>query len=236
MTSCGSAPREVHVSAAISLRAPLEALARRYEAAHPGARVRLSFGASGDLAAQIARGAPVSLFVSAAPELIARVRASARAEVLCDVAANALVLVRRPDPALADLTWENLAAHSAVARLALGASPAVPAGVYAERALTALGALEPLRRKLVRGGNVRHVLELVARGEADAAVVYATDVRGRGDVVVVGAPPARARADVRYPLAWLAAGPQPALARHFGAWLCGAEGRGVFVAHGFAPP
>ena len=232
------APRPVtlHVSAAISLRAPLEALARGYERSHPNHSLRFSFGASGDLATQIARGAPVSLFASAASEPVERLARGTRLAVLCTLAGNELVLVRRSVPALTDLRWDNLATHRAVERLALGVAPAVPAGVYAERALTALGALDALRPKIVRGGNVRQVLDLVARGEADAAVVYATDVRGRSDVTVIGPPPANARPAVRYPLAWIAGGPDATEARALGLWLCGPDGRRAFLAHGFTAP
>jgi molybdate transport system substrate-binding protein len=226
----------IHVSAAISLRAPLEALARRYEGTHPNHSVRFSFGASGDLAAQIARGAPVSLFASAATEPVDRLARSTPLTVLCTLAGNGLVLVRRSAVGLADLRWETLATHPAVERVALGVSPSVPAGVYAERALTTLGALDALRPKIVRGANVRQVLDLVARGEADAAVVYATDVRDRTDVTVVGPPPPNARPVVRYPLAWIADAPHAAEARALGAWLCGPEGQRAFLDHGFSPP
>jgi len=232
------APRPVtlHISAAISLRAPLEDLARRYEGSHPNHSLRFSFGASGDLATQIARGAPVSLFASAASEPVERLARGTRLEVICTLAGNELVLVRRDASALTDLRWDNLATHRAVERLALGVSPSVPAGVYAERCLTALGALDALRPKIVRGGNVRQVLDLVARGEADAALVYATDVRGRSDVVVVGAAPPPARPAVRYPLAWIAGGPDATEARALGLWLCGPDGRRTFLAHGFTAP
>lgn len=237
-SACRPSPEAptLHLAAAVSLRAPLDELARRYTALHRGAVVRSSFGASGDLAAQIAHGAPAGLFASAATEPVERLARDVRAEVLCTLATNELVLVRRPDPALAGLTWDNLPAHPRLARLALGAAPSVPAGVYAERALTALGALDALRPKVVRGTNARQVLDLVARGEADAAVVYATDVRGRSDVALVGPPPAHARPVIQYPLAWIAHTPGAADARAFGAWLCGPEGRRVFAAHGFGAP
>jgi len=231
-----AADPSLFVAGAASLRAPLEALGARYTAAHRGAVIHWSFGASGDLATQLAEGAPAQLFASAAVEPVERLGRAVRVETLCTLATNELVLVRRPSPALANLTWENLAVHPAVGRVALGVVPSVPAGVYAERALAALGALAPLRPKIVRGANVRHVLDLVARGEADVAAVYATDARGRGDVVVVGPPPPAARPAVRHLLAWLPAAPDAAAARAFGDFLCGPAGRAVFAAHGFGPP
>lgn len=238
LAACNRGPEAptLHLAAAVSLREPLDELSRRYTAIHRGAVVRSSFGASGDLATQIAHGAPAGLFASAAAEPVERLGRETRVEVLCTLASNELVLVRRPAPELAGLTWDNVATHPGLARLALGVAPSVPAGVYAARALDALGALDALRPKIVRGANVRQVLDLVAHGEADAAVVYATDVRGRSDVAVVGPPPERARPVVRYPLAWIAGAPGAADARAFGEWLCGPEGRRVFAAHGFGAP
>lgn len=231
-----AAPVELRVSAAVSLREPLEALARRYAELHPETVVRFSFGASGDLATQIARGAPVSLFASAAQAPVDRLAHDAPLEVLCPLAGNELVLIRGNDAALAALRWETLATDRALTHLALGVAPTVPAGVYAEGALRSLGVLDALAPKLVRGGNVRQVLDLVARGEAEAGVVYATDVRGRHDVTVVGPPPASARPRVRYPLAWMSHAAHAPEARAFGVWLCGPDGRRVFEAHGFTAP
>lgn len=228
------APTTLRVAAAISLREPLEDLGHRYEREHPGVAVRWIFGASGDLATQIAHGAPVSLFASASPEPVARLGRAVRVEALCDVATTSLVLVRRDDPALADLRWENLATHPAVHHVAVGATPAVPAGVYAERALQAMGSLDAVRPRLVRGAHVRQVLDLVARGEADAGIVYATDVRGRRDVVSCGAPPVPVA--VRYPLVAVADAAHADAARALGRWLCGDVGRAAFRGRGFDAP
>ena len=231
-----TAPVTLHISAASSLREPLEALAARYQHAHHGVTVRVSFGASGDLATQIERGAPVALFASASREPVDRLARSAHLDVLCSLAGNELVLVRTTNTALADLRWDNLTTHAALTRLAIGITPAVPAGVYAEGALRTLGTLEALRPKIVRGGNARQVLDLVARGEAEAGVVYATDARGRSDVAVVGPPPPSARPVVRYPLALMTGAEHSSEARALGQWMCGSEGREVFQHFGFTAP
>lgn len=231
-----AAPVTLHISAASSLREPLEALAARYQRTHHDVTVRLSFGASGDLATQIERGAPVALFASASREPVDRLARSTRLDVLCALAGNELVLIRSTNAALADLRWENLTTHSALTRLALGIAPAVPAGVYAETALRTLGTLETLRPKIVRGGNARQVLDLVARGEAEAGIVYATDARGRSDVVVIGPPPPNARPVVRYPFALMTGAEHSNEARSLGQWMCGPEGREVFGYFGFTAP
>src|SRR6516225_6901712 len=94
------------VAAAVSLKEPLEELAKKYEASHPHLHVSLDLGASGDLATQIGNGAPVDVFVSAAQEPIDRLKKSSK----CIVASNALVLIARTG--LEGVTWENFASKS----------------------------------------------------------------------------------------------------------------------------
>jgi molybdate transport system substrate-binding protein len=232
----GASPkaRIVHVSAAVSLKEPIEALARTYEAANPETQIRLSLGASGDLATQIERGAPADLFASAAQAPATRLIEAHLAQPSCTMASNRLVLIRRAEASLSGVSWATLASDPGVKRIALGLSPSVPAGAYAEQTLSALGLLGDVTPKLVRGANVRQVLDWVARGEADAGVVYATDAVARTDVVVVGEPPEHARPRITYPLVIApAAGPE---AREFAALLCSNTARNALAARGFGPP
>ena len=234
--SAAAAP--VVVAAAISMRAPLEELGKRYEAAHPGVSVRFTFGASGDLAHQIREGAPAALFASAAEAPAQELEAAQLSTRSCVLATGALTLVRRDAPGLAQLRWETLAQDPAVTKLALGLVPAVPAGVYAEQALRALGSFEALAPKIVRGGNARNVLDMVARGEADAAIVYATDALASVDagsrVVIVGPPPAAAAPRVVYPLDVVRGASAEASA--VAASLCAPAAAAVFASHGFGAP
>jgi molybdate transport system substrate-binding protein len=225
------------VAAAVSLREPLEALARRYEGARAGAPPRFEWGASGDLGRRIAGGAPAELFASASPAALEPLVGRGELVPACTLARGRLVLVRRPGPELGGLAWSSLASHPRLGRLALGLVPAVPAGTYGEEALRRLGAYDALVPKIVRGSTVRHVLDLVARGEADAGLVYATDVRGRRDVEVVGEAPEGARPAIAFPLALVARDRPPSeAARDLGSFLCGPEGRAVFAEFGFDAP
>src|SRR5581483_2337766 len=110
--------------------------------------------------------------------------------------------------------------------------PQVPAGVYAEKVLRDGGEWERIEPHVVRGTNVRNVLDLVARGEADEGVVYGTDVNIRGDIELVEvAPKTLARVEVRYPvyLAKAAREPSASVAR----FLCDPKTRKALVARGF---
>ncbi|MBL8605347.1 MAG: molybdate ABC transporter substrate-binding protein [Myxococcales bacterium] len=237
-SACKRAPETVHLSAAISLREPLEQLAARYAQQHPELRVVTSFGASGDLATQIENGAPVELFASASEAVADRLPAGLEARRACVLAQGQLSLIRRREPHLDGLRWETLLSHPGLRRLALGAAPTVPAGVYAETVLERLRMRQPLGPRIVRGSNVRAVLDLVLHGEADAAIVYATDLTPavRAAVFVIGPPPGAVDVAVRYPLLRIGAAPMAPRAVGLASFLCSPEAQRVFAAAGFLPP
>lgn len=218
--------KTVTVAAAVSLKEPLEELAKKYEASHPNVHVSLDLGASGDLSTQISKGAPVDVFVSAAQDPIDRLKQSTKVTDRCIMTSNALVLIARTG--LEGVTWDNFPTKAA--RIALGIVPTVPAGVYAEETMKKLGMLEAASPKIVRGANVRAVLDLVAKGEADVGFVYATDVRDRKDVIVVGEPPELARPAIVYPLVLVTSTDDT---RALGDFLCGGEAKAVLSARGF---
>ena len=86
-------------------------------------------------------------------------------------------------------------------RLAVGDVNAVPAGRYAKAALTKLGLWNRVADKLAPAENVRAALALVARGEAAAGIVYATDARAEPGVAIVGVFPADSHPAIEYPIA-----------------------------------
>lgn len=220
LASCKhSPPPTITVGAAISLKESAEEL-------KPPGRVEWAFGASGDLASQMVRGAPFDVLVAAGEQP----RLAKIATDKCTIAWNTLVLVKRRDLARA-IGWDDLAFVGPWFRVAIGLAPQVPAGVYAEQALRKLGAWDAVARGVVRGTNVRNVLDLVARGEADEGIVYATDARISKDVDVVGEVPAKARPNVRYPV--YVANAARADAQAVADFLCGPAPKGVLASHGF---
>ncbi|HEY1955012.1 MAG TPA: molybdate ABC transporter substrate-binding protein [Polyangiaceae bacterium] len=212
------------VGAAISLKESMEAIHPRLEKSR-GHAIEFAFGASGDLASQMDRGAPFDVLATAGDEP----RLHAIADERCTLAWNTLVLVHRKDTPTT--TWTTLDRTPPAFRLAIGLTPQVPAGVYAEEALHALGEWDAVAPKIVRGTNVRHVLDLVARGEADAGIVYATDVAIRPEVESLGEVPDAARPNVRYPV-WVAKSASQD-ARAIAALLCDDETKRALVSHGF---
>jgi molybdate transport system substrate-binding protein len=230
---------ELTVSAAVSLKDAIEEIGRRFSATRPGTTVRFNLGASGELARQIEAGAPVDAFVSAGTphmdQLERRgliVSATRRA-----FARNVLVVVAPSDTGVSIATPEALL-DQRVERVVIGNPRTVPAGQYAEESLRALGLLARLRPKLVYAENVRQALEWVARGEADAGWVYATDAAARASRVREAFRP---REDtyqpIVYPAAVVSASRQPRGAAAFVDFLAAEDGRAVLSRAGFlAPP
>jgi len=230
--------RDVTISAAISMKAAVEALGAQFTRAHPGVTLRYNFAGSGQLQRQIEAGAPIDVFVSAGPhqmDALARqglVVATSRRTF----ASNALVVVLPIDSGLVLARPDDLL-DARVRRLVIGDPRTVPAGRYAAESLSTLGLWERLAPRLVYAENVRHALEYVARGEVDAGIVYATDVPARlGRVRIAFRPAADTYGPVLYPAAVVRDARQPDLAAAFVDLLLSAEGQAVLKRLGFLPP
>lgn len=228
----------VRVFAAASLTEALGDAGRRFTAATDAA-VAFSFASSGTIARQLAAGAPADLFVSA--DDVSMDQAVADDSVVRGtrriVAANRLVLVARAGSTVSVKIGPGMKLAQALGprgRLAVGDPAYVPAGRYAEQALTALGAWAAVAPRLARGESVRAALAYVSRGEAPLGIVYETDARLDPGVRIVGRFPAASHRPIVYPLA-LTPGAGPA-ARRFAAFLLSSEGQASLAARGFAPP
>lgn len=225
-----SAPPALHVLAASSLADVLPRVAQDWTAAGGGA-VTFSFDGSSRLAAQLAAGAPADLLFFADHAWMDQVSAGdlvlpdSRVELL----GNRLVVVVPAAATAPPSRLEDLAGLSG--KLAL-AGEAVPAGRYAREALTRAGQLEAIRPLIVSGDSVRSVLAWVARGEAAAGFVYATDARVEPRVAVAFEVDPALHAPVRYPAAVTRSSAAPEAAAAFLEW-CGGPGRDRFTSAGF---
>lgn len=224
---------ELTVSAAISLKEAFVEIAGRFETANPGQKILFNFAGSGELAAQIDRGAPVDVFAAAA---ITQVQDLDRKGLLVpgsirSFARNQLVvIVPRGNPTVT--TFEGL---SRVGRLTIGNPKTVPAGQYAAEALTRAGIYERLlaAQKIVFAENVRQALTYVAEANADAGIVYATDARVSQKVTIGFSVPASYSQPIVYPIAIVKATRQPELAGAFVGFVLGPEGQTVLKDKGF---
>ena len=226
--SAGAQPDDVvlTVFAAASLTEVLPRLAERYEQGTPGTTVELSFAGSQSLVAQVQQGAPADVVVTA-DEPSMRALADRLAEPPVVLARNALAIVTEPgDPrrvrTLADLARPDVA-------VVLGGQE-VPVGRAARAALQQAGVVV---RPVSEEPDVKAVLGKVRLGEADAGVVYATDLASAQDDVDGFVLPGAVNA---YPGAVLRDTDEPQAARAFLDLVTGAEGRRVLEDAGFLPP
>lgn len=242
LIGCGRAPApqapdpDVLIFAAASLQTALDDLLPSIDAV-TGTRVRASYAASSALARQIENGAPADIFISADLEWMdyLQERAAIRAASRVNLLGNDLVLIApaaRP-VTLAILPGFPLAHALGGGRLAV-ADPDVPAGRYAQAALTSLGVWESVAGQLAPAENVRAALLLVSRNEAPLGIVYRTDALVDKGVITVDTFPADSHPPIVYPAALTMRASEPALvALEF---LRGDEAAAVFTRHGFVVP
>ena len=228
---------ELIVFAAASLKDAFAALAATFEASHPGARVVLNLAGSQELRAQIEQGAPVDLFASADRNQIYPLAAAGLVEEPVTLTCNRPVVIT----GRALTTMRTLGDLPLAQRIVLGA-PEVPIGHYAAellgRAAKLYGPDFPDRvqaRVVSRELNVRQVMAKVLLGEADAAIVYASDATAaRGKVRVVQIPDA-VNIVAEYPIAVAHGAAHAPLARGFLSLLQGPAGARAFKEAGFVP-
>jgi molybdate transport system substrate-binding protein len=225
----------VSVSAAISLKESMQEIARQYHA-DTGQDVKLNFGASGTLAAQIKQGAPVDLFISAARDQVAALVAAgiADGDTSRNIAGNRLVLIVPKDSTNLPSKFEDLT-DARFAHIVIGEPKIVPAGHYAMETFKNLGIDQKISQKLVMGQDVRQVLAYVVRGDADAGVVYATDAAAAGGSVKLAATADDSSHDpIVYPAVVINAGNRQA-AQEFLTFLTSPKAQAILGAHGFTP-
>lgn len=230
-----AAPTAPVVLAAASLQESLTEAADVY-ARRGHRRPVISFASSSALAKQVEAGAPADLFLSADEpwmDALARknlIRTGSRKSFL----SNRLVLIAPASSPLKIRIAHGFPLAKALgdSRLAMGEPGSVPAGKYGKAALTKLGVWSDVAPKVAGAENVRAALQLVARGEARAGIVYETDARASKDVVVAGLFPESSHPPITYPLAILASSRNPE-AVSFRAFLLSNAGKAIFRKYGF---
>lgn len=231
LTGCGgtSDAESITVFAAASLSAPFTELAEKFETEN-GVEVKLNFAGSSDLVAQVQQGANADVFASADEATMEKLVADDLTEGdPQDFASNTLTIAVPPgNPAgietLADLTNDGVT-------LVICAS-AVPCGAAAAKVEEAAGLdFTPVSEEQ----SVTDVLGKVRAGEADAGLVYVTDVAGAGDTVEgIDFPESEAAVNT-YPIA-VVEGADDEWAQEFMEFVLGALGQEVLAEAGFDQP
>lgn len=232
---------ELTIYAAASLKAAFDELATQFEAQHPSVDVQpITYDGSSTLATQIIEGAPVDVFASADENNMQKVVDEGLASDAQLFATNTLVLVV---PAGNPGGVEGLDDLANVDLTVVLCAAEVPCGAASATLLSNAGVTPSVDSY---EQNVTAVLTKVAAGEADAGLVYVTDVSTRSSL---NARAASATDDVeaievdgaedavnRYPIVALSAAASPEAAEAFVAFVNGEEGQEVLAALGFGAP
>lgn len=219
----------LNVYAAASLQAPFEEIAAEFEAAHPGLSVQLNLAGSSDLATQIIAGAPAEVFAPANAATMEQVAAEGLlASPSKTFATNVLTIAVAEGNPLGIESLESLTEPGIATVLC---APQVPCGAAAAAAQEVSGVwLEPVSEE----GSVTDVLGKVSSGQADAGLVYVTDVDAAGGGVD-GVPfDAAAQAVNTYPIAAVGSGGDPA--SDFIDLVLGESGQEILSSHSFGKP
>ncbi len=229
-----AAKADLTVSAAISLKDALDEAKQIYAAENPNVAIAANYGASGTLQLQIEQGAPVDVFLSAAPKQMDALdtKGLLLAGTRKNLLRNEVVLIVPKDYSAGISSFQDLT-RADVKQIALGEPVTVPAGQYAKEVLTSLGIYDAVNSKAILAKDVRQVLTYVETGNVDAGIVYATDAMSSAKVKVVATAPAKSHSPVIYPAAVIKASKNPAAARAFLDFLAGPRGRAVFQKYGF---
>ena len=225
---------QLTVSAAASLKEALGEITPLYSKAKSNVSIRNNFGSSGDLQQQIINGAPVDVFISAAAKQMDELQKKDLivADTRRDLLSNRLVLIVPADKGdakeLKDLT------NASIERIAIGDPRSVPAGQYAEQALTKLELLQDVQSKFVLGNNVRQVLQFVESGNAQAGIVYATDAKASTKVKVVQVIDAKLHKPIVYPIAVLQKSTNQPSAKSYLEFLSSEPAKTIFEKYGFS--
>ena len=227
---------DLTVSAASSLTNAFKDIAQVFEAAHPGTKVQLNFGASGALLQQMAKGAPVDVFASADQETMDKAQKDGliKGADRKDFVRNKLVLIVPTDAKIVPATLNDLT-QPGITRVAIANPASVPVGRYSQTALQAANLWTVLQAKAINTQNVRQSLDYVARGEVDAGFVYATDAAIMKDKVKVAFEVPLETA-ILYPIAKTATTPHAAEAAAFINYLATPTAQDILGKYGFARP
>ena len=223
---------KLSVFAAASLTESFRAIGDAFEKADQGkTTVELNLAGSQALARQIVEGARADVFAAADEASMEGLRADHHLDGAPMIFARNVLAIAVPAGNPRKITGlADLAAPKLIVALC---APAVPAGRYAREAFRKAGVAVPESSQEL---DVRSALNKVELGEADAAVVYATDVRARtGHVDSVPIPDAQ-NVDARYPIAAVAGAPHPQAARRFIEYVRSPAGQRILADYSFRMP
>ncbi|MCD7949869.1 MAG: molybdate ABC transporter substrate-binding protein [Erysipelotrichaceae bacterium] len=244
MVGCSSSTTEdetsdlegtILVAAAASLKNAYEdELIPLFESMYENVTVEGTYDSSGKLQTQIEEGLEADVFMSAATTQMTALDEEGliMSDTIVDLLENKIVLITPTDSTLGLSEFTDIVNAESIA---LGDPESVPAGQYAQEALTNLGIWDEIQDRVSFGTNVTEVLNQVAAASADTGIVYATDAASMPDdvVVVAEAPEDSLASPVIYPVAVVGTTANEEIAKAFVEFLQSDEAIAIFEEYGF---
>lgn len=222
---------DITVFAAASLTDAFKAVGDAFMTANPGVTITFTFDASSALVGQITQGAPADLFASADTANMEKLTAAGlNADAPVTFATNRLQIITAPGnpkgiKGLADLADPDLKV--------VVCDASVPCGKYATEAFgLAKVAVTPVSLEQ----NVKGVVTKVTAGEADAGIVYTTDVKAAGAKAAGVDIPVDQNVVATYPIASTTSSKRADVDKAFITFLTGADGQAILASYGFGQP
>jgi molybdate transport system substrate-binding protein len=233
------------IFAASSLTEAFTEIGNAFQASNPGVEFVFNFAGSQQLGQQLAQGAPADVFASAnESQMDAAVEAGRVSQGSSQIFATNKLVVIFPKENPAGLTRLNDLGKPGI-KLVLAAKE-VPVGGYSlqflEKASQSADFGGDFKDKVISNvvsneENVRAVYSKVALGEADAGIVYTTDIpKNNPDGVGVLEIPPDLNIIARYPIAAISDSSNLSLAESFVDFVLSAKGQAILAAYGFTPP
>lgn len=222
---------DVTVFAAASLTDAFTDIGAAFTEANPDATATFSFDASSALVTQITEGAPADVFASAdtanMDKLVEAGLNGGEPEIF---ATNLLAIIVAPDNPLGITGVADLA--NTEIKTAICAAE-VPCGRYAAEIFTNAGVtVTPVTLEQ----HVRGVVTKVTAGEADAGIVYVTDVTAAGAEASLVEIPADINVLAEYPIATVAESQNAEVGQAFIDFVTGDEAQAILADYGFGSP
>jgi len=230
-----SGTTDLTVFAASSLTGAFTQIGQDFEAANTGTRVTFNFGSSGDLAPQIESEGTADVFASASGTYMDDVQQKVGVSDRADFAQNRLVIITPPDNPAKIASIQDLANPGVQVVLA---APGVPVGDYAREALTSAGIKNAVLANVVSNeDDDASVVAKITANEADAAIVYVSDVTSAvaPQVHAVQIPDA-INVIATYPIAVVDGSSHADVAKAFVEYVTGPAGQATLKDYGFLPP
>jgi molybdate transport system substrate-binding protein len=222
---------EITVFAAASLTESFDAIAKQFEKKYPDVSVKFDYDASSNLATQINQGAPADVFASADQDNLQKtIDAGTVTPPPVVFAKNRLqIAVEKGNPkkikSLSDLQKSGL--------VVVLCADQVPCGKYAAQSLAKAGVtINPSSKE----ENAKATLSKVSIGEADASIVYVTDVKASKGTTSGVKIPDKVNVIATYPIGVVKASQNATAAKAWVKYVSSKEGKATLRKFGFLPP